>query len=333
MNLVRGYTRRTEWSSVLEWCNAAIDVGSKDCKAYLWRAIALGRHAKWEEADAALQDFLSVGGDANLAGRTRNEWERARAASEERESAGNKDVDSSAPKGIRQRSLAQAQTAAESSSVGGCPFSGTPASSSAGAGCPFSGAPASSSQRCPFSAPAPAAPVVPELDARTVDAVSTVIAGATGPQVRVLGSNLQEKLHELLEEDPDLCCPISLMLLSDPVLASDGFVYEKASLEQILKTNATSPFTRQKLTRKFLPAKERMKMALEFRETRSKELLAFASESIEAGHQHMASEAAERVLDYIMGLAPGSCATIESKLRETYARLGRTVPDLQRGGA
>merc|ERR1712078_878291 len=225
-------------------------------------------------------------------------------------------------------------------------------------GCPFSGAPASSSQRCPFSAPVPAAPVVPELDARTVDAartlaekgipvsqiatllsvdesaVSTVIAGATGPQVRVLGSNWQEKL-DVLEEDPDLCCPISLMLLSDPVLASDGFIYEKASLEQILKTNATSPFTREKLTRKFLPAKERMKMALEFRETRSKELLAFASELIEAGHQHMASEAAERVLDYIKGLAPGSCAsaTIESKLRETYSRLGRTVPDLQHGGA
>merc|ERR1712134_152745 len=177
----------------------------------------------------------------------------------------------------------------------------------------------SSAGGCPFSSPAPTAPVVPELDARTADAartlaekgipvsqiatllsvdesaVSTVIAGATGPQVRVLGSNWQEKLDELLEEDPDLCCPISLMLLSDPVLASDGFIYEKASLEQILKTSATSPFTRQKLTRKFLPAKERMKMAFEFRETRSKELLDFASELIEAGHQHMASEAAERV--------------------------------------
>merc|ERR1712193_546446 len=118
-------------------------------------------------------------------------------------------------------------------------------------------------------------------------AVSTVIAGATGPQVRVLGSNLQEKLDELLEEDPDLCCPISLMLLSDPVLASDGFIYEKASLEQILKTNATSPFTRQKLTRKFRPAKERMKLALEFRETRSKELLTTLRDLHQALAQHL----------------------------------------------
>jgi hypothetical protein len=198
---------------------------------------------------------------------------------------------------------------------------------------------------------------VPEFDERTADAVrtlaekgiavsqiatllsidesavSTAIAGATGQQVRVLGSNLQEKLDELLEEDPDLCCPISLMLLSDPVLASDGFIYEKASLEEILKTNATSPFTREKVTRKFLPAKELMKMALEFRETRSKELLTFAGEMIEAGQQNMASEAAERVVEYIKGLAPGSCATVESKLREIYSRLGRIVPDLQNVGA
>merc|ERR1711977_413966 len=84
-------------------------------------------------------------------------------------------------------------------------------------------------------------------------AVSTVIAGATGAQVRVLGSNLQEKLDELLSEDPDLCCPVSLMLLSDPVVASDGFMYEKASLEGILKSNAISPMTRERLNKQFFP--------------------------------------------------------------------------------
>merc|ERR1712118_229120 len=96
---------------------------------------------------------------------------------------------------------------------GGCPFSGAPASSSAGARCPFSGAPASSSQRCPFSAATPAAPAASELDEKTAvavrtlaekgipasqiatllsvdeSAVKTVIAGAAGAQVRVLGSN------------------------------------------------------------------------------------------------------------------------------------------------
>jgi hypothetical protein len=42
---------------------------------------------------------------------------------------------------------------------------------------------------------------------------------------RVLGSNLQAKLDELLIEDPDLCCPIALVLFSEPVIASDGFMY------------------------------------------------------------------------------------------------------------
>lgn len=111
MNLVRGYTRRTEWSSVLEWCNAAIAVGSKDSKAYHWRAIALGRLSKWDEAQVALEDFLSVGGDANLAGRTRKEWERARG----RETADSKDGPTSAPDGLRQRSVAQAQSTSNSS--------------------------------------------------------------------------------------------------------------------------------------------------------------------------------------------------------------------------
>merc|ERR1711904_167454 len=108
-------------------------------------------------------------------------------------------------------------------------------SMSLGARCPFSGAPASSPQRCPFSAATPAAPAASELDEKTAvavrtlaekgiaasqiatllsvdeSAVKTVIAGAAGAQVRVLGSNWQEKLDELLEEDPDLCCPISLI--------------------------------------------------------------------------------------------------------------------------
>merc|ERR1711959_301242 len=70
---------------------------------------------------------------------------------------------------------------------------------------------------------------------------------------RVLGSNLQEKLDDLLAEDPDLCCPISLMLFTDPVVASDGFMYEKASLELLLRNNSVSPMTRVGLEKQFFP--------------------------------------------------------------------------------
>lgn len=202
MNLVRGHTRKTEWSSVLEWCNAAIDAGSKDCKAYQWRVIALGRQAKWEEAEAALQDFLSVGGDANFAGRTRKEWERIRKASEEHQSAGNKDGDSSAPVGIRQPSVVHAQTAAESSSGGSCPFSGAPASSSAVACCPFSVAPASSSQRCPFSVSVPAALAAPELEERSAGAVRILAEkGIPASQIAVLLSVDESAVSTVITSD------------------------------------------------------------------------------------------------------------------------------------
>lgn len=126
MNLVRGHTRRTEWSSVLEWCNAAIAVGSKDNKAYHWKAIALGRRSEWEEAEVALQGYLANGGEANIAERTRKEWERSRKAKLERESSGNNDgtvgwlvgpdgTVSTVSDGLRQRSVAVTQKTTDGS--------------------------------------------------------------------------------------------------------------------------------------------------------------------------------------------------------------------------
>jgi hypothetical protein len=161
-------------------------------------------------------------------------------------------------------------------------------------------------------------------------AVNAVTQAAAESHVgRVLGSNLQEKIDDLLNEDADLCCPVSLMVLSDPVVASDGFIYEKASLEQILRANAVSPMTRKPLEKQFFPAMERKKKAMEFREARSKELLAFADEALAAGQQQMAVQAAERVFEYITASSAGSCTSIETKLRETYATLGRPAPVFQ----
>lgn len=224
--------------------------------------------------------------------------------------------------------------------------------------CPFSGASVASPQRCPFAPPerAPAAPVAPDavkIDEKAAEAARTlaergvsasqiaallqideaavkaVIEAAGSHPGRVLGSNMQQKLDDLLTEDSDLCCPVSLMLFSDPVVASDGFMYEKASLEQILRENATSPMTRETLKQEFLRAVDCKKKALEFREMRSKELLGFADEAIASGKHQMAVEAAERVVEYVNALPAGSCPTIEAKLREVYSRLGRAPPVLK----
>merc|ERR1740138_123693 len=80
---------------------------------------------------------------------------------------------------------------------------------------------------------------------------SVVIGG------RVLNNGLQDRLDKLINEDPDLCCPVSLLLFQEPVIASDGFMYEQASLEGLLRARMASPMTREKLKKEFLPARQR----------------------------------------------------------------------------
>jgi len=140
---------------------------------------------------------------------------------------------------------------------------------------------------------------LPEAEVQAV--LDQPAAAAPG---RVLGSALQAELDKLLLEDAELCCPIALTLCVDPVIASDGFMYEKASLEQLLKapsTSRVSPMTRQPLTKNYLPARQRRSEALEFRQKRGQELLTFAEKAASQKPQ-IASEAIERVEEYLPAL-------------------------------
>jgi hypothetical protein len=48
----------------------------------------------------------------------------------------------------------------------------------------------------------------------------------------------------------NLMCPISLCLMKDPVIASDGITYDRESIEKWLEAgNSTSPITRQTITK------------------------------------------------------------------------------------
>ena len=48
-------------------------------------------------------------------------------------------------------------------------------------------------------------------------------------------------------DNDDLTCPITMELFHDPVIASDGRVYERAAITQWINEHGTSPFTRQPL--------------------------------------------------------------------------------------
>merc|ERR1719499_2597659 len=127
--------------------------------------------------------------------------------------------------------------------------------------------------------------------------VTAMVSSGAG-HGRVLGSEVQAKLDKLLEEDAEMCCPVSLVLFVEPVIASDGFMYEKASVQGLLKNRMTSPMTREELKADFLPARQRRSATMEFRQTRSEELLAFAEEAAKV-QPPMALEALQRGTEYI----------------------------------
>merc|ERR1712048_1019761 len=150
----------------------------------------------------------------------------------------------------------------------------------------------------------------------------------------------QRTLDDLLEEDPDLCCPVSLMVFREPVRASDGFIYEKAMLAQLLKNKQRSPMTREVLKSEYKVAKDKLGEVLQFRHHRSDELIKFALEAASQQAQ-IATTALERATDYITGLprrrcprparseSPGRCVTAPSLARDAarvYAMLGQRLP-------
>lgn len=139
--LIQGHSRRGDWKAVLKVCDDAVAKSCRDSRVLHWRAVALGRLARFEDADAALVAFVASGGEASLAGRTRRSWDRARGLAE-----GN-----SAGPGQTRRSLVSATVAENTTTVGNrCPFSG-------GTGrCPFTGTlstqePTRTGAICPFS--------------------------------------------------------------------------------------------------------------------------------------------------------------------------------------
>lgn len=174
--------------------------------------------------------------------------------------------------------------------------------------------------------PAQIAPLL-GMDENTVNAI---LAKASRGGGKVLGSSLQKQMDELLEEDAELCCPVSLVLFVDPVIASDGFLYEKASLDGLLQAHMASPMTRERLKKDYLPARQRRSAAIEFRERRSKQLVKFASE-VEREMPHLAVAALERLGDYLEVLQPQRCPGLARDTAEVWRKLSRPLPAMLAG--
>jgi hypothetical protein len=140
-----------------------------------------------------------------------------------------------------------------------------------------------------------------------------------------LGSSLQQKLDELLDEDPDLCCPVSLMVFEEPMIASDGFIYEKSSLLTLLQNRQVSPMTREVLKQAYRPAQEKKQQAEDFRQKRCQVLLEFVREAM-LEQREMAVTALDRVGDYLEKLRTRKSSVLAQEAAQFCAQLGRAPP-------
>jgi len=156
---------------------------------------------------------------------------------------------------------------------------------------------------------------------------ASIPQGAAVMAGRLLNNSLQDRLDKLTSEDEDLCCPVSLMLFREPVIASDGFMYEKESLEGLLRAHMASPMTREALKKEFIPARQRRSDAIRFREVRTEELLAFAGEAL-ATQPRMALAALERASEYLEALEPATAQGLVNRSSGLWRQMGRPLPQI-----
>jgi hemoglobin len=224
--------------------------------------------------------------------------------------------------------------------------------------CPFSGQSAGPNSRCPFSGSQSTAQRSHELtdrkrntspDSSLFDKLpsiltsffcstsednprnATTLAHETAPVKmggRILGNSLQQKLDKLTEEDPDLCCPVSLMVFRDPVIASDGFIYDKASLQQLLANRLSSPMTREALKSEYRSAQLKLVEVTRFRKHRAQELLDFATEAICEQQRQLSCTAVDRASEYIAALDPVEMRNLAASVGQLCRQLGCPVPQV-----
>ncbi len=63
-------------------------------------------------------------------------------------------------------------------------------------------------------------------------------------------SFLEKQKEELEDEFKDLCCPITGVLMEEPMMAEDGHSYEKSAIEKHFKTSTISPMTGMTIDKK-----------------------------------------------------------------------------------
>ena len=68
----------------------------------------------------------------------------------------------------------------------------------------------------------------------------------------------------LAEVDEDFICPLSHTIMEDPVMAEDGYIYERSFIEESLRHNIVPPTTREPMDRALFPSRKLQKKIQSF---------------------------------------------------------------------
>jgi len=72
-----------------------------------------------------------------------------------------------------------------------------------------------------------------------------------------------ERKRQNDEEIPNhFCCPITLEIMKEPVIAPSGYTYERSAIEEHLRKNRTDPFTMEEMTLEDLRPNRALKDAI-----------------------------------------------------------------------
>merc|ERR1712070_276637 len=139
---------------------------------------------------------------------------------------------------------------------------------------------------------------------------------------------LQLQLDLLLVEEADLCCPVTLLLFCEPVIASDGCVYERVAIQELIQTGVVSPVTMQPLTPELTAAQQQKEAVDVFMRLRTQEMLNFAFTARKQGEANMAKIALERAGEYIAQLTPSAVPEMAHGFESMLRDAGLRVPSL-----
>lgn len=145
---------------------------------------------------------------------------------------------------------------------------------------------------------------------------------------RVLDNELQLQLDLLLVEEADLCCPVTLLLFHEPVIASDGCVYEQVAIQELIQTGVISPVTMQPLTPQLTAAQQQKEAVDAFMRLRTQDMLNFSFTARKQGEPHMAKIALDRAGEYIAQLTPLAVPEMAQSFETMLRDAGLTVPRL-----